>query len=333
MSRRRKNRSKNSLQALVHKNRHSILTFWRIIKYGIASFFRNAWLSVAATAIMFVTLTIISVTLISRNVLEDTVADISSNIEMSIYISQNFADPEIVSEITESIMSLDSVVSVTYISPDQARDDFRAEATAAGDIDALQALNEATNMFPGTFNIEVTNLDDLSELEYLVEHDELIIAAIDPRHPPSFLSEHREAIDNIAGVVVFIERGGVIIAAIFVVISTLIIFNTIRMAIFNRREEIYMMKLIGANRSFIRGPFIVEATQYGVIAAFITAGLCTAGLFIINENAESIGLVVEPTISMLGSYWPLALLGLIGVGAFIGVFSSFLATQKYLKLQ
>ena len=76
--------------------------------------------------------------------------------------------------------------------------------------------------------------------------------------------------------------GGSIATVVFVVISSLVVFNTIRMAIFNRKDEIEMMKLIGAERSFIRGPFIVEAIMYGFIAAIIatvgwvwTVNFCT----------------------------------------------------------
>jgi len=112
----------------------------------------------------------------------------------------------------------------------------------------------------------------------------------------------------------------------------LIIFNTIRMAIFNRKEEIQMMKLIGADKSFIRGPFVVEAIVYGFIAAIIATGLGVALLYGSAETLKSYQISVQPTIDIVTFYIGFVLLGMILTGAIIGVISSLLATRRYLKL-
>ena len=104
------------------------------------------------------------------------------------------------------------------------------------------------------------------------------------------------------------------------------------MAIFNRKEEIQMMKLIGADRSFIRGPFVVEAIVYGFIAAVIATGLGFAILYASSKTLESYQIAVQPTIDFVTFYAGFVLLGMIVIGAIIGVVSSLLATQRYLKL-
>jgi cell division transport system permease protein len=104
------------------------------------------------------------------------------------------------------------------------------------------------------------------------------------------------------------------------------------MAIFNRREEIQMMKLIGAERSFIRGPFIVEAVVYGFFAALLASGI-GFGLFILAApSLRAVDVTVDPTMSLLTVYAGFVLLGMIIIGAIIGIISSLLATRRYLKL-
>ena len=125
---------------------------------------------------------------------------------------------------------------------------------------------------------------------------------------------------------------GLVISVVLITISSLVVFNTIRMAIFNRKEEIQMMKLIGADKGFIRGPFIVEAIVYGFIAAVIAMGLGGSGLMLSRVKLETYGIQIESTMHIIIAYAPFVLLGLIVIGAIIGIISSLLATRRYLKI-
>lgn len=104
------------------------------------------------------------------------------------------------------------------------------------------------------------------------------------------------------------------------------------MAIFNRKEEIEMMKLIGADKAFIRGPFVVEAVVYGFIAAIVATGLSLLALYGAQPTLESYGIIVGTTLENLIVYIGFVLPGMIVVGGVIGVISSLLATRKYLKI-
>jgi cell division transport system permease protein len=130
----------------------------------------------------------------------------------------------------------------------------------------------------------------------------------------------------------FAERAGLIASVIFIAISSLIVFNTIRMAIFNRRDEIQMMKLIGADRSFIRGPFIVEAVVYGMIAAVVATGLGVALLYASKSTLLNYQIAVNGTLNLITVYSAFVLLGMIALGSVIGIISSLLATRRYLKI-
>ncbi len=311
------------------RKRRQWLTFMRMVRYGVNNFSRNAWLTVAATAVMTITLLIVFMTLAARNVLADTVAEIQSKVDMSIYVKGDIKS-EAVDEITTKLHGLQSVNKVVYVSPDEAREDFAKQNS--GDAATLNALNQADNKFPGTFRVGIKNINDTRELDQFVKTNSTYLANKDPNRTPSFAGERRQAIQAIGQGVGFAEKVGILASSVFMVISSLIIFNTIRMAIFNRKEEIQMMKLIGADRSFIRGPFVVEAVVYGFIAAIVATGLGALLLINSKETLLNYGIAVQPTIDLVTLYIAVVLLGMILLGAVIGVVSSLLATRKYLRL-
>jgi len=324
-------KKKISSKELTHKkhNRRRLLTFWRVVRYGIDSFVRNSWLSVAATAVMSITLLIIFTAFITQNTLTDTINELRNKVDMSIYLKTDTTD-KIGVDLSKELNNLDSVSSVTYVSAAQAREQIAKENSDNPDV--LAAIVEATNKNPATLRVVVKDINDTSELEKFVANNVLVKKYINPDYKPSFAGERRNTIKSIGRAVNFAQKVGIVTSVVFIIISSLIIFNTIRMAIFNRREEIQMMKLIGADQSFIRGPFLVEAIVYGFIAAFIATG---AGVWLLYGSAKTLigyQIAVQPTIDLVTFYAVFVLLIMITIGAVIGILSSLFATRRYLKI-
>ena len=153
--------------------------------------------------------------------------------------------------------------------------------------------------------------------------------------PTSYSGDRKEAIDKIARATRFFEQAGVVGIIIFALISALIIFNTIRMAIFNRRDELVIMRLLGASTWYIRGPFVVETILYGIVAAGFSIMVCAA-LFAVASStlqASSLGLL---DIKYSGDYFKDNLFAILSLqllaGIIIGAVSSMIATRRYLKL-
>jgi cell division transport system permease protein len=326
-----KTKKKTNHKALTNKkhNRRRMLTFWRVIRYGTDSFIRNSWLSVAATAVMTITLLIIFTAFVTQNILSNTITDLQNKVDMSIYLKTETTD-NVGNSIKAELKKLSSVKSVEYISAAQARDQIAQDNS--GNANVLAAINEATNENPATLRVVVRNIDDTSQLEKFVTTDSLVKKNISPDYKPSFAGERSSAIKSIGRAVNFAQIVGLGAGFVFVIISALIIFNTIRMAIFNRREEIQMMKLIGADQSFIRGPFLVEAIIYGIIAAFISTGIGVWVLFATSNTLSSYQISVHDTTRLITIYSPLVILSMVFIGAVIGIISSLLATRRYLKL-
>ena len=308
--------------------RRQWITFLRMCRYGVNNFSRNAWLTIAATAVMTITLLVILASVIAQNVLSSTLDNLRDQISMSIYLKNETTQADVDKVVAET-KKLDSVMEVATKSPSQARDEF--VQSKKGDADTLDALKEASNKFFWTVQVKVKDINNTSELAALVNDNASVKSHLDPGHEPSFAGDRRASIESIGRTATFLQQIGIIAGSVFVVISTLIIFNTIRMAIFNRREEIQMMKLIGADRSFIRGPFIVEAIVYGIFAAIIATGIGYALLYFAAPALAKFGVAVGPTLDLGTYYIGFILLAMILIGSVIGIISSMLATHRYLK--
>lgn len=327
MSRKKKLTAKEF--ALQKRKRRQWLTFMRMCRYGVHNFSRNAWLTIAATAMMTLTLFVVMVSLMARNILIDSVNIIRDKVDMSIYVAHD-TPKDVLVQMGGDLRTLDGVRKVQLITPEQARKDYAEQNKNNPGL--LSALNLANTNFSNVFRVNLTDINNTQALEEYVKSDKLYQKHKDTKREASFAGDKRTAIDNISRWVNFAEKAGLAVSVILITISSLIVFNTIRMAIFNRKEEIQMMKLIGADKGFIRGPFIVEAIVYGFIAAIFAMGLGVLVLILSRSKLESYGIQVEPTIDILAQYGVFILLALILVGAVIGILSSLMATRRHLKI-
>lgn len=308
------------------RQRRQMLTYMRMVRYGVNNFTRNAWLTIAATAVMTITLLIIFVTVMAGSVLNDSIREMTRSIDISLYVKTDTSDEDI-DTMKEDIAALDNVETVNFVSPEEGRTSL-AQDNRSDDM-ALDAMTQATNRIPGVFRVQLTNVDDTESLEQYVSDNTTYRANQD--RVPSFIGS-RDVIDTLASWATFAQTGGIAASVVFVLISSLIIFNTIRMAIFSRKDEIQMMKLIGADRNFIRGPFVVEAIVYGFIAAVIATAAGIALMMWSKDGLASFGVVVQPTFDMMVTYIAVVILGMIVLGGIIGTVSSLLATRRYLKV-
>jgi cell division transport system permease protein len=316
--------------------RRKWITILRIIRYGVSNFSRNAWLTTAATVVMIITLTIVLTTFTARMVFNDTIQQIKDKIDVSVYICDKAVpdctldvSEEQLKELENAIREVPIVTSIVYVSKDTALQKFIDDSK--GDLQQLTAIGslDGKNPLPASLRVHVNDTNRLSEINEVVSRDRFKDWQA---RPASIAGSRKVVLERIATAADFANTAGLAGSGLFVIISILIIFNTIRMAIFNRRDEIEIMKLIGAEKRFIRGPFIVEASLYGVIAALVSTVLVYAGLIFAGPNIANSGIEVGATQGFFG-HWPFAiLLAQVGLGIFIGILSSFMAMRRYLKV-
>ena len=328
-----KNVSKKSLKTMQKtRKRHIVREKARVVKYGTKGFGRNIWLSTAATAVMSITLIILFVTVVASVILTSTADLMKDKIDITIYFKPNTSQEEL-DKLAEEMRSDGNVKSVETSTSEEEYKKFLEENSESEEI--INILDdEMTKLMiakmQATMRIKVYDVDNLDSIRNRVDNEEMFRDYTDKEKAPTY-DVNRAEIATINSWARIARTGGVILAAVFLVISILIIFSTIRMAIFSRREEIYMMKLVGADKSFIRGPFLVEAEICGVIAGLVAGTISFAGFKILSPKLASYGIDVSVINNVLDSnQLILVFLVFIGLGIVIGRISARLAVSKYL---
>lgn len=309
---------------------HFSITQWRIIKSGLNNFVRNLTLAVAAIAVMVITLSIILFSVITNATFANTVNQITDKIDISVYLKDEVtADKR--EELITQFKGLENVKSVDFVSKDQALEGYKKANQDNPDL--LAAISQTDNPLPTSLRIKPKDPNKIEEIRTFIESPTVKAMQSDAT---SYSGERKDAIDNITKATQFFQRAGIVGVVIFALVSMLIIFNTIRMAIFNRRDELQIMRLLGASTWFIRGPFVVETMVYGIIASILSVTICHF-LFVVSSStlgASSFGLL---DINFASRYFAdnlwLILLSQLSIGIAIGALSSFIATQRYLKFK
>lgn len=328
-----KKASKKSLKVIQKSHsKHPMRTSGRVVKYGTKGFARNIWLSTAATVVMSITLIILFVTIAASAVLANTAQMMRDKIDITIYLKPNTPD-ETLQELADTIAKDSNIKSVVVSSSVEEYDKFITENAESDEIlnvldDEMRELMIAK--MQATMRIKVYDVSNLDSIRSIVETDELFVASVDIDKEPTYDVNQAE-IATITSWANIARTGGMILAVVFLVISVLIIFSTIRMAIFSRREEIYMMKLVGADKGFIRGPFLVEAEICGVIAGCLAATVSYFGFMFLAPKLANYGINVDEILTVLESnQLILVYLIFMTIGIIIGRASSWLAVAKYL---
>lgn len=305
------------------------ITLERILKNGAVNFWRNVYLSVAAIAMMTITLTILLFAVVANSTFSHTIADITSHIDVSMYLKDTITDAQR-DKLISQLKKVDNVKSVTYKSKVQALKDY--EAQNANNPDLLAAISETDNPLPASLDIKPYDPNNLQPIKDFLDKPDIAAMQSDPT---SYSGDRKAAIDKITQATHFFQQAGVVGIIVFILISMMIIFNTIRMAIFNRRDELIIMRLLGASTSFIRGPFVVETMLYGLVAALISLGAIALLFAVASQTlqASSLGLL---DISYSEHYfrsrlWQILTIQILA-GILIGAASSMIATRRYLKL-
>ena len=326
--------SKKSLRTMQkNRKRHVLRTSARIVKYGTKGFSRNIWLSTAATVVMSITLIILFVTVVASVILTNTADMMKDKIDITIYFKPNTSS-EILSKLTERIKEDPNIKSVDTATSEDEYKKFLEENQTSDEI--LNILDDEMekmmiDKMQATMRIKVHDVDNLDSIKEIVEDDVLFSQYTDKEKIPTY-DVNRAEIATITSWARIARTGGIILAVVFLVISVLIIFSTIRMAIFSRREEIYMMKLVGAEKSFIRGPFLVEAEICGIIAGIVSATISYFGFRFMAPRLENYGIDVSKIDGVLESnQLIIVFVVFIVIGILIGRISARLAVSRYLN--
>ncbi|MDE2018873.1 MAG: ABC transporter permease [Patescibacteria group bacterium] len=295
----------------------------RIFHFGFKNFWRNGWLSTVTVIIMTLAL-FVFVGLILFNVTTGAAASsIENKIDISVYFNTNTPEDQILN-IQQSLQSLPQVQSVDYISRDQALAIFTE--THANDPTISQAIGElGSNPLEASLSIKAKDPSQYGTIATYLSSSSLsqYIDSIS-------YTQNQDIIDRLARIVKDVEIGGSVVALILTLIAGLVVFNTIRLAIYSNREEIGVMRVVGASNSMARGPYVVEGILCGIISSVVALAIIAPVLYFINPYLN----VFIPGLELFHYYYTHILsifLYAVLFSAIVGGLSSFIAVKRYLK--
>ena len=300
------------------------VTLKRVVTYAWLSFRRNGWLSTATILVMALTLFVIGGLLLMSVVANTILDDLENKIDISVTFKKGTAESTILA-VRRELEAFAAVREVTYVSPEEALAAFKERHK--GDPTVLASLEELgeENPLPATLAIKAEDPQRLSEVaEFLERKDYPAIEKIN-------YFENRKVIERLTAVVRGVRGVGAVAVLILGFVAVLVAFNTVRLAIYTAREEIQIMKLVGATNWYIRGPFIIEGILHGGIAAIVTS---LAFLPLIGFASSKL-LLFLPGINLQRYFTENFLqffLILLAIGIVLGVGSSLLAIRRYLKI-
>jgi len=300
----------------------------RIVRWGLINFYRNTVVSIASILMMTVTLTVIGVVIFLNAVLGFSLNQIQNKVDVNVYFYPRATETDVL-EVKSMLEQLPEIAQVEYINREQVLTEFRERHK--NDHLTLQALEElGTNPFGATLNIRANEAGQYESIASTLEDNPSLSAGSSAVIERVNYEQNRGVIDKLTGITRAVRAVGLGVTIFFIIISILITFNTIRLAIYMARDEILNMRMVGAENKYIQGPFMVEGVMYGVVSSVITLILFYPLTMWLTNNTQGL----FDGMSLLQYYGDnflqfFAILLISGV--LIGMVSAWWAIGKYLK--
>jgi cell division transport system permease protein len=264
---------------------------------------------------------------------------LKGKVDINVYFTLNADEPSIL-ELKKTIEKLPEVDEVEYVSRDQALANFKEKWKDNTLI--MQGLTEVgDNPFPAVLNIKAKEPSQYAGIASFLESKNSLsndgTSIIDKVN----YNQNKLIIDRLGRLIPAAEKSGSIIAILLVVVAIIITFNTVRLVIYTSRDEISVMKLVGASNSYIRGPFVVSGIMYGIFSGLLT--LIILGVFAYYTDAAIIkfagvqgttdfGLIINVFSTYFRANFGQIFAIIMGSGIVLGAISSYLAVRRYLNV-
>ncbi|MCX6720052.1 MAG: permease-like cell division protein FtsX [Candidatus Staskawiczbacteria bacterium] len=298
----------------------------RIIDFAFSDFSRNKGISIAAVFVLVVTMMLVTGLIFFQGMAGYLTSQIRDKIDITAYFVDGTAEQDILGVKDQILKMSPNIKNVEYVSQEQALASFNEKhkdnpvlskaVQEVGENPFLPSLNITTNGDPAQYE-EVSNILQTSDFNKLIDKVDF--------------SQKKDTIEKVYSITSNINTFGIILGAILILVAILVVFNTIKLAIENSKEEISTMRIVGASDWFVRGPFLIQGIIYGVIA-FIVCIIASGLVALLLSSKIS---AVLPGFNMfsyfLTNLWILVLIQL-GFGVGVGIISSFIVVKKYLDI-
>lgn len=306
----------------------------RVFKTAIVNFWRNGSINIATTGIMTVTLLSISILVILSFLGNSLVENFKSKIDISVYFLSEAPEADIL-KVKDEVVTLPEVKNVFYTSKDEAWNNFKAQYSDNSVISqGIGELDE--NPLFASLSVKAKNIDQYAKINEFLSDSRFK----DTIKKVSF-DENETQINRLSLITKTAQKDGAIIILVFAIISLFVVFNAIRLTMYNYKQEVKIMNLVGAGKWYIQLPFIIEGAIYGVIGSILSISIL-AGMIFLTKDVRNIedflygGSLAGFFQGSLTEYFKhnfLLIFGIqLAVGVAIGVLSSLIAIRKYMKI-
>ena len=303
----------------------------RVIKTGFINFWRNGVVSLASVLVFTVTLFVIGILILGSAVLEASLDQLKDKVDVTVFFSID-ADTTSMDSVAQQVRTLPEVREAVFKSREDVLAEFRGQH--ADDSLILQSLDEleGENPLRAELNIRAQDPSQYQSIVNFLQNESTIsivggAGVIDKIN----FEDNRITIERFTQIIASVEQLGLYISILSIFITVLVIFNTIRLGIYTAREEISVMRLVGASNSYIRGPFIIEGILYGLIGAFFTLAILYPITGWVSRGTGNFYGGIDLFNYYINNF-PILFAVLVGAGVIIGVISSALAVRRYLKI-
>jgi len=299
------------------------VAFRRIFKLGWQSFTRDGGLAAATIFILVIVIALVSSLFILKEVSHFLIAEIQEKVDISVYFKKRASETEILN-IKEEISKIPEVREVKYVSKTEALEEFVERHQDEPVL--MESLAEVGNPFLASLNIKAWEASQYGIIANFLEHPvyENLVEKVD-------YYQCKPVIEKIFALSAGMEKAGWMGAVILVIVAILVTFNTIRLAIYNFREEIKIQRLVGAGNWFIRAPFLVQGAISGISAFLICLLIFSLICWGLSPKIE----IFFPGLNIfqifVSNFWTIVLIQFV-TGVLLGVISSTIAIRKYLKV-
>jgi len=296
----------------------------RIFRSGWHSFSGDKEILVATMFVLFLAISLVSTLFLFKDASQILISSIQEKIDISVYFIESASEEDILS-MGEKIAKFPEVEKIEYVSSEKALENFIEEhKEEPALLDSIDEIGQ--NPFLASLNIKAWDPSQYGKVSSFVEKSNFgdIIKKVD-------YHEREPVIKIISSLSSNITKFGISFSIILLIVAVLVTFNTIRLSIYNSREEIKIQKLVGAANWYIRGPFLIQGIVSGILATLISILVLSATYWFLSPKLVVFSSDLNLFALFIGNFWAIVLIQFTtGIG--LGIISSTIAIRKYLKV-
>jgi cell division transport system permease protein len=303
-----------------------LTSFKRVLKFAVIDFYRNNLRAIAAVFVLVITIFLAIGLFFLHGMSSFIIQQVQNKIDITAYFKADTAESDILSAKDKIAKEDPDIKNIEYVSKDQALALFTQKHQDNPVF--TNALNEVgENPFLPSLNI--TTNGDASQ------YQQIATILQEPQYSPLIdrvdFSQKKDTIDKVFSITSGVSSFGLVLAIIFMIIAVLVVFNTVKLAVDSAKEEISTMRIVGASSWFVRAPFVIQGAIFGCISFIICFVITALAAYFLTSSVAVVMSGFSLWNYFLSNIWMIMLIQLAsGIG--LGVVSSFIVVQRYLKV-